>query len=87
MGSPTETIRVTNYAADRYERLRQTVNDKDKGLKMVGNDGEMKDYGAVVDYDYSSLSLTLTLIVKHGPHFKNFDDFCASLKSWVLAQV
>ena len=85
MGSPTETIRVTNYAADRFARLETTVSFK--GLKMTGNDGEMKDYGAVVDFSYSPLSLTLTLIVKHGPHFHNFDDFCASLKSWVLAQV
>lgn len=85
MGSPQETIRVTNYAVDRFVRLEATVTSK--GLKMVGNDGEMKDFGADVKFSYSPLSLTLTLTVLHGPHFKDFDAFCAQLKAWVLAQV
>jgi hypothetical protein len=84
MGSPIETITVTNYAVDRFARLETTVSGK--GLKMAGDDGEMKDFGADVEFHYAPATQALTLIVKHGPHLKNFDDFCTQLKSWVEAQ-
>jgi hypothetical protein len=84
MGSPTETITITNYAPDRFARLETTVTGK--GLKMTGNNGEAKEFGADVDYAYDSATQTLVLTVKHGPHLKNFDKFCADLKSWVEAQ-
>lgn len=84
MASPVETITVTNYTWERFERLEATVSGK--GLKMAGNDGEMKDFGADVEFHYAPATQVLTLTVKHGPHLKNFDDFCAQLKSWVEAQ-
>jgi hypothetical protein len=84
MGSPTETITITNIAADRFARLEVTVTAK--GLEMKGNSGEAKKFGADVDYAYDSATRVLTLTVKHGPHLENFDKFCADLKSWVEAQ-
>lgn len=84
MGSPTETITVTNMPADRFARLQ--ANLATHGLKLTGNDGEAKDFGADVQWSYSASAQELTLIVKHGPHLKNFDDFCTQLKSWVEAQ-
>lgn len=85
MGSPTETITITNYAADRFARLEVTVTAK--GLEMKGNSGEVKKFGADVEYDYVPDTQTLTFVVKHGPHLKDFDKFCADLKSWVEMQV
>jgi hypothetical protein len=85
MSSPTETITITNYAPDRFERLETTVSGK--GLKMSGDDGEMKDFGADVKFGYMPSTQTLVLTVLHGPHLKNFDKFCADLKSWVETQV
>lgn len=82
---PTETITITNYAADRFARLETTLGTK--GLKLSGSDGEVKDFGADVKFSYSALSQILTLTVLHGPHLHSFDDFCAQLKSWVEAQV
>lgn len=84
MGSPTETITITNMSADRFERLEITMGTHD--LLMKGNNGEVKKFGADVDYAYDSATQTLVLTVKHGLHLKSFDDFCAELKSWVEAQ-
>lgn len=84
MSSPTETITITNYAADRFARLEQAVTSK--GLKMAGDDGEMKDFGADVKFNYAPTTQTLVLTVLHGPHFKDFDAFCAQLKAWVETQ-
>lgn len=84
MSSPTETITITNYPADRFARLEAAVSAK--GLKMVGESGEMKDFGADVKFAYAPVSQTLVLIVLHGPHFKDFDAFCAQLKQWVTEQ-
>lgn len=81
---PTEKITITNYAPDRFARLQATKEAK--GLKLTGNDGEAREYGAVVDWDYSPSSEVLTLIIKHGPHLHNFDDFCGDVKTWVEAQ-
>jgi hypothetical protein len=81
---PTETITITNYAPDRFARLEATVSAK--GLKLTGNDGEAKDYGAVVDWNYAPSTEILVLTIKHGPHLHNFDDFCTEVKSWVEAQ-
>ena len=84
MSSPTETITITNYAPDRFQRLEATLATK--GLKMAGNDGEVKDFGADVKFNYTPSSQTLVLTVLHGPHLHSFDDFCAQLKTWVEAQ-
>ena len=54
---------------------------------MTGNSGEVKKFGADMEYDYVQDTQTLAFIVKHGPHLKNFDQFCAELKSWVETQV
>lgn len=81
---PTEKITITNYDALRFSRLQ--ANLATHGLKMTGNDGEAKDFGADVEWSYAPSSETLTLTVLHGPHLKNFDDFCTQLKSWVEAQ-
>lgn len=83
--SQTETLTVTNYAHDRFVRLEKTLISK--GLKMDGDDGEVKDFGADVKFHYDTASSTLTLTVLHGPHFKNFDEFCSKLTAWVEAQV
>ena len=82
--SATEKITITNYAVDRFARLQTTLMSK--GLKLSGNDGEVKDFGADVTWNYSPSTEILTLTVLHGPHLKNFDDFCSQLKSWVEAQ-
>jgi hypothetical protein len=84
MGSPTATIKITNIAPDRFARLEVTVTGK--GLEMKGNSGEVKKFGADVDYDYMPETQTLMFLVKHGPHLENFDKFCAELESWVVAQ-
>lgn len=84
MSSPTETITITNYALDRFARLETTLATK--GLKMTGDDGEVKDFGADVKYHYDSATQVLTLTVLHGPHLKNFDGFVKQLTAWVEAQ-
>jgi hypothetical protein len=84
MGSPTETITVTNMAPDRFARLEAAVSAKH--LAMTGSNGEMHDFGADVKFNYNAATQTLVLTVLHGPHFKDFDAFCAELKSWVEAQ-
>jgi hypothetical protein len=84
MGSPVETITITAMPADRFARLEVTMGTH--GLQMKGNSGEVKKLGADVDYAYDSATQVLTLTVKHGPHLKNFDAFCAELKAWVEAQ-
>jgi hypothetical protein len=84
MGSPTETITITAMPVDRFSRLEVTMGKH--VLQMKGNSGEVKEFGADVDYTYDSVTQTLVLTVKHGPHLKNFDDFCTQLKSWVEAQ-
>jgi hypothetical protein len=80
---PTEKITIPDIDALRFARLQ--ANLATHGLKLTGNDGEAKDFGADVTWNYSASAQTLTLIVKHGPHLKNFDDFCSQLKSWVEA--
>lgn len=82
--SNNETITITNYAADRFARLATTVATK--GLKLVGYDGEAKDFGADVKYHYDPKALTLELEVVHGPHLHSFDAFCAQLKVFAEEQ-
>ena len=84
MSSPTETITITAMAPDRFARLEVTMGTH--GLQMKGNNGEVRKLGADVEYGYDPATQVLTLIVKHGPHLKNFDAFCAELKAWVEAQ-
>jgi hypothetical protein len=86
MGSPTETITITSYAPDRKDRLEATLA-ADLGLKMTGNEGEIKYRGADVKYAYDPTTQTLVLTVLHGPHLHSFDAFCAELKARVEAQV
>jgi hypothetical protein len=83
VSSPHETLTITSYPEDRFQRLEKTLATK--GLKMSGEDGEVRDFGADVEFHHTGM--TLTLIVKHGPHLKDFDKFCAQLTSWVKAQV
>jgi hypothetical protein len=80
---PTEKITIDNIDAARFARLQATKEAK--GLKLTGNDGEVHDFGADVVWNYAASTEILTMIVKHGPHWKNFDDFCTQLKSWVEA--
>jgi hypothetical protein len=83
MSSPTETLTFTPYAEDRFQRVKVTLA-KD-GLKLpVGETGEVKDFGADVEFNHNGN--TLTLIVKHGPHLHNYDDFVEKLKTWVQSQ-
>ena len=82
--SNTETITVTNYAVDRFARLETTLAAK--GLKLIGDSGEVHDFGADVKFSYSPTALTLTLNVLHGPHFHNFDDFAKSLEAFIEDQ-
>ena len=80
---PTEKITITNYSAERFAHMQTALATH--GLKLTGNDGEAKDFGADVGWNYAPSTETLTLTVLHGPHLKNFDDFCTQLKSWVEA--
>jgi 3-deoxy-D-manno-octulosonic-acid transferase len=80
----TETITVTNYTPDRFQRLEATLNEH--GLKFTNDSGEVKDFGADVKFLYSAISQTLTLIVLHGPHLHNFDAFCKQLEEYVTSQ-
>lgn len=83
MSSPTETLTFAPYAEDRFQRLKTTLA-KD-GLKLpTGENGEVKDHGADVDFTHSGS--TLTLVIKHGPHLVNFDSFVEKLKTWVSSQ-
>jgi hypothetical protein len=82
MSSPTKVLTFPNYTPDRFARLEATMP---KGLKVAGDAGEVKDFGADVDYAYNAATQTLTLTVKHGPHLHNFDTFCADLQTKVLA--
>jgi len=82
--SQTEKITVTNYAPDRFARLEQTLASH--GLKATGNTGEIKKFGADVQYDYSPTTQVLALEILHGPHLHNFDDFCKQLTTWVEQQ-
>lgn len=84
MSSPTETITITNYAPDRFSRLEATLGTH--GLKMSGDSGEVKDFGADVKFNYTPATQTLVLTVLHGPHFKDFDGFVKQLTAWVEAQ-
>jgi hypothetical protein len=83
LSSPTETLTFSNFPEDRFKRLEATKEAE--GLKLTGEDGEVKDHGADVEFHHTGT--TLTLIVKHGPHLVNFDKFVAKLTSWVKAQV
>lgn len=80
----TEMITITNYPADRFARLATTIAAK--GLKLVGFDGEAKDFGADVKYHYNPVGQTLMLEVLHGPHLHSFDAFCAQLRVFVEDQ-
>lgn len=82
--SRTETITITNYAVDRFARLETTLASD--GLKLIGDSGEAKDFGADVKYSYSPETMTLTLTILHGPHLHNFDDFAAKLQAFVENQ-
>jgi hypothetical protein len=84
VSSPTEVITITNYAPDRKDRLEATLAAD--GLKMTGNEGEVRYRGADVKYAYDPATQTLVLTVLHGPHLHSFDAFCAELKTRVEAQ-
>lgn len=81
----TSKITVTSYTADRFARLEKTLQEK--GLNATGDAGEIKKFGADVQYDYDAVKEVLVLEVLHGPHFHNFDDFVKQLTSWVEEQV
>jgi hypothetical protein len=82
---PTEKLTITNYDEDRFHRLEESLQ-KD-GLKFpAGESGEVKDFGADVDFTHDAATNTLTLDVKHGPHLHNFDDFVTKLTDRVKAQ-
>lgn len=90
MTSPTQTITITAYPEDRYDRLKATLEKEGLKLKLddtTGEAGEAKDFGADVKFQHFSETNTLILTVLHGPHLKNFDDFVKKLTSWVEAQV
>lgn len=78
------TITISGYAPDRFARLEASLGEK--GLKMAGSDGEVKDFGADVRFHYDAAAGILTLTVLHGPHFHDFQTFCDQLKSRVEAQ-
>lgn len=82
--SSTETINVTNYAADRFARLEATLATK--GLHLIGDSGEVHNFGADVKFNYDPATLTLTLTVMHGPHFHNFEDFAKSVEAFIEDQ-
>jgi hypothetical protein len=82
---PTEKLKISNYDEARFQRLEASLQ-KD-GLKFpAGESGEVKDFGADVDFSHDVATNTLTLDIKHGPHLHNFDDFVAKLTERVKAQ-
>lgn len=84
--SKVDKITVTNYEPQRFSRLQTTLAEK--GLKGGGSDsGEIKKFGADVQYTYNPDTQILILEVLHGPHLHNYDDFVKQLTSWIEEQV
>jgi hypothetical protein len=78
----SQILEFDNYSPDRFVRL--TVSLAAKGLKIVGDIGEIKEMGADVLYSYDGS--TLKLAVNKPPIFHGESGFCAELQAFVNSQ-
>jgi hypothetical protein len=74
-----QVLEFDNYAPDRFVRL--SVALAAKGLRIVGDSGEIKELGADVLYAYSGT--TLKLAVNKPPIFHGESTFCSELRAFV----
>jgi hypothetical protein len=75
----SQVLEFDNYTPDRFVRL--TVSLAAKGLKIVGDSGEIEEMGADVVYSYSGTILNLA--VNKPPIFHSESTFCAELRAFV----
>lgn len=80
-----KTLTFTSYSPDRFAALQAALALK--GLNLSGNQGQVRDFGAVVFYDYNSEQQELTIDIQSPPHFHSMDSFVMELSKAINATV
>lgn len=78
MADAPVTLNFPDYPPARYSALRLVLVQK--GLRLDGNEGQIKEFGADVSYAYDGVT-NLTLLVRSAPHWHSMKGFEDGLKA------